>query len=33
MTVLDWPGNSPNLNPIELLWNIVIVKKTSWTVQ
>lgn len=27
MSFLDWPGNSPNLNTIELLWNIVIVKK------
>ena len=21
--ILDWPGNSPNLNPIENLWSIV----------
>ena len=20
---LDWPGNSPNLNPIENLWNLI----------
>jgi transposase len=24
--VLDWPGNSPDLNPIENLWHIVIKK-------
>ena len=23
LTVLDWPGNSPNLNPIENLWAII----------
>ena len=23
LTILDWPGNSPDMNPIENLWGIV----------
>ncbi len=23
VTVLDWPGNSPDMNPIETLWGIM----------
>ena len=26
MTVLDWPGNSPDLNPIENLWYVMAKK-------
>ncbi len=25
-TVLDWPGNSPNLNPIENCWSVMKMK-------
>jgi len=27
LNVLDWPWNSPNLNPIQNLWSI---KKSRW---
>ena len=23
ITVLDWPGNSPDINPVEILWSNV----------
>ena len=26
ITVLDWPGNSPDLNPIENLWYVMAKK-------
>ena len=35
--ILDWPGNSPNLNPIENLWtllkNKVSEKQPAWAIE
>ncbi len=31
VTVLDWPANSPDLNPIENLWSIIVKRKMTDT--
>ena len=30
ISTLDWPGNSPDINPIENMWYIKVVKINNW---
>jgi len=30
ISMLDWAGKSPDINPIENLWSIMVVKINNW---